>query len=111
MSPEQRTRLEKEIRDEEREITRRNAEYNDDFNARRNEELSKLTRTLLDEVRTYARAQNYDLVLSDAAVAYATGAADITPAVLGALTARATKPATPAATPAATPPAPARPRN
>ncbi|MCS6946967.1 MAG: OmpH family outer membrane protein [Steroidobacteraceae bacterium] len=110
MSPEQRSRLEKEVRDEEREIQRRQGEYTDDFNARRNEELSKLTRILLEEVRNYARAQNYDLVLSEASVAYATATTDITSAILGALTARAAlsgaanrPPAAPAATPASTP--------
>ena len=114
MSPDQRTKLEKEIRDEERELARRQSEFTDDFNARRNEELAKLNRILIDEVRTYARAQNYDLVLSGDSLAYATTSVDITSAVLGALTARATpaggaRPATPAPAPAAQPAAP-RPR-
>jgi outer membrane protein len=113
MSPDQRTKLEKEIRDEERELARRRGEIDDDSSARRNEELAKINRLLIDEVRTYARAQNYDLVLADNAVAYANASVDITSAVLGALTARATpaggaKPAAPAqsATPAPRPPAP-----
>ncbi len=110
MSPDQRTKLEKEIRDEERELARRQSEFTDDFNARRNEELGKLNRILVEEVRTYSRAQNYDLVLSGDSLAYATASVDITSAVLGALTARATpgaaRPAAPAATPAAPKPAP-----
>ncbi len=90
MSPDQRAKLEKEIRDEERELARRQSEFTDDFNARRNEELAKLNRILIDEVRNFARAQNYDLVLSGDSLAYATASVDITSAVLGALTARAT---------------------
>ena len=103
MSPDQRSKLEKEIRDEERELARRQSEFTDDFNARRNEELAKLNRILVDEVRTYARAQNYDLVLSGDSLAYATATVDITSAVLGALTARTT-------TPGAAGPAPVTPR-
>ena len=56
--------------------------------ARRNEELSRLQRTLLEEVRTYAKSQNYDIVLSGEAVLYNATATDITPAVLSALQAR-----------------------
>lgn len=110
MSPDQRTKLEKEIRDEERELARRQSEFTDDFNARRNEELGKLNRILIEEVRTYSRAQNYDLVLSGDSLAYATASVDITSAVLGALTARATpagaRPAAPAVAPTAPKPAP-----
>jgi outer membrane protein len=104
MSPDQRSKLEKEIRDEERELARRQSEFTDDFNARRNEELAKLNRILIDEVRNYARAQNYDLVLSGDSLAYATATVDITSAVLGALTARST-PQGAAAAPGASRPA------
>jgi outer membrane protein len=117
MSPDQRSKLEKEIRDEERELARRQSEFTDDFNARRNEELAKLNRILIDEVRTYARAQNYDLVLSGDSLAYATATVDITSAVLGALTARTTQqgaagavPVTPRAPGTATPPPAPRPQ-
>jgi predicted cobalt transporter CbtA len=55
-------------------------------------------------VRTYAKAQNFDVVLSGEAVVYAAQAYDITPAILSALQARAA--AAPAAKPAAPAPAP-----
>jgi outer membrane protein len=109
MSPDQRSKLEKEIRDEERELARRQSEFTDDFNARRNEELAKLNRILIDEVRNYARAQNYDLVLSGDSLAYATATVDITSAVLGALTARSTTQGAAAAPGTARPPAGATP--
>jgi len=112
MTDEQRVRAEKELRDNERDFERARGEYQDDITARRNEELSRLQRTLGEEVRNYAKAQNFDVVLSGEAVVYATPAYDITPAVLTALQARAAaspaaKPATtPAATPAPSAPAP-----
>lgn len=112
MTDDQRVRAEKELRDGERDFERARGEFQDDITARRNEEYSRLQRTLGEEVRSYAKAQNFDVILSGEAVIYATPAYDITPAILTALQARAAaapaaKPATPAAAPApATPPQP-----
>jgi outer membrane protein len=106
MSPEQRTRAEKDLRDGLRELQRKQGEVQDDFNARRNEELSRLQRTLIEEVRTYAKAQNFDLVLADAVI-YSTPSVDITPAILSMLQARGPKPAASVA-PAAPKPAAGR---
>jgi len=98
MSADQRTRTEKELRDGYRDLERRRQEIQEDFNARRNEEMSRLQRTLIEEVRSYAKAQGYDLVLADG-VLYANTAMDITPAVLANLKSRApaagTSPAVP----------------
>ena len=55
----------------------------DDFNARRNEEMSRLQSTLIEEVREYAKAQNFDLVIADGVI-YSTPTLDITPAILSA---------------------------
>lgn len=116
MTEEQRTRAEKELRDGTRDFARRQGEVQDDFNARRNEETSRLQRVLIEEVRNYAKAQNYDLVIAENVI-YATPAVDITPAILSALQARAPKaaaaapgPAAPAtsAPPATTPKPPSR---
>ena len=101
MTDEQRMRSEKELRDGERDFERARGELQDDVTARRNEEMSRLQRTLVEEVRTYAKAQSYDVVVSNEAVLYQTPNFDITPAVLTALQARAA--AAPAAKPAATP--------
>jgi outer membrane protein len=81
MSDDQRTREEKTLRDSEREFQLKQQTAQDDFNARRNEELSRLQRTLIEEVRTYAKAQSFDLVLADGVI-YANNAIDITPAIL-----------------------------
>jgi outer membrane protein len=89
MSDDQRMRAEKELRDGERDFERARGELQDDETARRNEQLSRLQRTLIEEVRTYAKAQNYDVVVSGEAVIYAASAYDITPAILSALQAHA----------------------
>jgi outer membrane protein len=90
MSDDQRMRAEKELRDGERDFERARGELQDDVTARRNEEFSRLQRTLIEEVRTYAKAQNLDVVLSGEAVIYQAPTYDITAAILAALQAHAT---------------------
>lgn len=97
MTDDQRAREDKDIRDGERELQRKQSEAQDDFNARRNEELSTLQKSLIEQVRTFAKTQNYDLVMADGVI-YATPALDITPQVLAMLQARGSKGAAPAAT-------------
>ncbi|MBM4192588.1 MAG: OmpH family outer membrane protein [Gammaproteobacteria bacterium] len=98
MSPDQISRAEKDVRDGERDLARRQSEVNDDFNARRNEEMAKLQRALIDDVRVYSKAQNFDLVVTDGVI-YANQTLDITPGVLAGMQSRASaaapaKPAT-----------------
>jgi outer membrane protein len=81
MSPDQRANSEKDLRDSYRELQRKQQEVQDDFNARRNEEMSRLQKTLIEQVRTYAKAQNFDLVIADGVI-YTTPTIDITPAIL-----------------------------
>jgi len=110
MAENERRNAEKDLRDSQREVARKQNEYVEDLNLRRNEELGKLQRSLLQEVQTYARAQNFDLVLGEG-VLYRNESIDITAQVLAALQARAKtsggaapKPATPPpAKPATTP--------
>jgi len=84
MTEDQRSRAEKDLRDSYRDLQRKQSEAQDDFNARRNEEMSRLQRILIEQVRTYAKAQNFDLVVADGVI-YATPALDITPQILAAL--------------------------
>jgi outer membrane protein len=110
MTEEQRVRAEKELRDGARDFERARGELQDDETARRNEELSRLQRTIVEEVRNYGKAQNFDLILSAEGVIYNASAGDITPAVLTALQARgagAAKSSAPA--PAPTPAKPPKP--
>ena len=84
MSPDQRTNSEKDLRDSYRELQRKQQEVQDDFNARRNEEMSRLQKTLIEQVRIYAKAQSFDLVIADGVI-YTTPTIDITPAILAQL--------------------------
>ena len=104
MTQEQRTRADKELRDGARDFARKQSELQDDFNARKNEEMSRLQRILIEEVRTYAKAQGFDLVIADGVI-YSTPTLDITPAILTALQARpGTRRGPGAGAPAANPP-------
>jgi outer membrane protein len=105
MSEEQRARAEKELRDGARDFERARGELQDDETARRNEELSRLQRTIVEEVRTYGKAQGFDLILAQEGVIYNASASDITPAVLTALQARGGS-----AAPAKAPAPPAKPQ-
>ena len=106
MSQEQRDKEEKSIRDAARELERKKSEWQDDSNTKRNDEMNKLQRSLVGEVRDYAKGQNFDIVIAEGVI-YATPTVDITPAILQALQSRAPKPA--AAAPANGAPAPAKP--
>jgi outer membrane protein len=106
MAENERRNAEKDLRDGQREMARKQNEYVEDLNLRRNEELGKLQRSLLQEVQTFARGSNYDLVVGDG-VLYVNESLDITAQVLSALQARykssggaaAPKPAAKPATP------------
>ncbi|MET0281384.1 MAG: OmpH family outer membrane protein [Steroidobacteraceae bacterium] len=102
MTEVQRAAAEKELRDGYRELQLKQTTVQDDFNARRNEEQSKLNRVLLEEVQNFAKAQNYDLILADG-VLYATNPLDVTGPVLQALQNR--RPGAATAAPAAPKPA------
>jgi len=104
MAPDQRANAEKDLRDGVRELQRKQSEVQDDFNARRNEEMSRLQKTLIEQVRIYAKAQNFDLVIADGVI-YTTPTIDITPAILAQLQANPGA----AARPKAAAPAPASP--
>ena len=96
MSEADRAKAEKVLRDQQREFSRKAGEFQDDAGTRKNEEIGKVQRYLVSEIRTYATAQGYDLVLGEG-VFFAKGPLDITANVLAVL---ATKPVTLPAAPA-----------
>ena len=103
MTPDQRSKAEKELRDSIRELERKKGELQDDSNAKRQEEMNRLQRSLITEITEYAKSQNYDIVIAEGVI-YATPTVDITSQVLQALQARAGR--APAGAPApAKPPA------
>jgi outer membrane protein len=104
MAEADRAKAEKTLRDQQRELSRKGGEYQDDVSTRRNEEIGKVQRYLVQEIQSYANAQGFDLMLGEG-VFYAKPSYDITANVLAVLL---TKPATlpPSPTPAATPAVP-----
>ena len=83
MSETERRNAEKTLRDDQRELARKQNEFLEDLNVRRNEALGQLQRTVLQEVQTYAKSAGLDVVVADAL--YASASVDITNQVLAAL--------------------------
>jgi outer membrane protein len=96
MAENERRNAEKALRDGQRELARKQNEFLEDLNVRRNEELGKLQRSVLQEVQNYAKANGFDVVVGDAL--FASPTVDITAQLLSALQARGKAPA-PAAKP------------
>ena len=95
MSEADRVRTEREVRDLELNVNRRFNELQEDLNLRRNEEVGRMQRALLQEVQAYARANGYQLIVSEG-VLFAAEGVDITPQVVAAIKAKApAAPATP----------------
>jgi outer membrane protein len=94
MSEADRLRAEREARDLELNVNRRFNELQEDLNLRRNEEVGRMQRSLLQEVQAYARANGYQLIVSEG-VLFAAEGVDITPQVVAAIKAKAPAAATP----------------
>ncbi len=92
MSESDRTKAEREVREGELSLQRRFNELQEDANLRRNEEFGKVQRALLQEVQAYARANGFQLILSDG-VLFAADTVDVTPQVIVAIKAKAPAPA------------------
>jgi outer membrane protein len=86
MAEAERRNAEKALRDGQRELARKQNEFLEDLNVRRNEALGQLQRTVLQEVQNYAKSAGLDVVVADAL--YASASVDITNQVLAALQAR-----------------------
>jgi outer membrane protein len=92
MSEADRIKTEREVRELELSVKRRFNELQEDLNLRRNEEVGRMQRALLQEVQAYARANGYQLVVSEG-VLFAAETVDITPQVSAALKAKTPAPA------------------
>jgi outer membrane protein len=89
MAEADRAKAEKALRDQQREFSRKGGEFQDDLSTRKNEEIGKVQRYLLDEIRTYSSAQGFDLVLGEG-VFYSKPQLDITAQVLEVLKSKPT---------------------
>jgi len=94
MSEADRLRNEREIRELELNVNRRFNELQEDLNLRRNEEVGRMQRALLQEVQAYARSNGYQLIVSDG-VLFAAEGIDITPQLVAAIKAKAPAAAAP----------------
>jgi outer membrane protein len=81
MSDADRSKTERDLVSRKRDLKRAQDEFREDLNIRRNEELSKLQRRLYDAIVDLAKAENYDLIVSEGVV-FASTRIDITDAVL-----------------------------
>lgn len=81
MSEGDRGKTERELISRKRDLKRAQDEFREDLNIRRNEELAKLQRRLYDTIVDLAKAENYDLIVSEGVV-FASTRIDITDAVL-----------------------------
>ena len=84
MSPEQRDKLESAIARRKLDFNRDREELKEDFNIRRNEELSNLQRTVYDVIVQVAKSENYDLMVTER-VLYASERIDVTDEILARL--------------------------
>lgn len=82
MSDAKRTDLERDILSHKREIKRSREEFREDFNIRRNEELGKLQRLVIQAIVALARDEKYDMIVGDNSVLFASERVDITEKVL-----------------------------
>jgi len=84
MSESQLNRLEADIRNRKREISRTQDDYREDLNIRRNDELRKLQKRVYEAIVELAKKEKYDMVIGDGVI-YASDSVDITDKVLNKL--------------------------
>ena len=81
MSETERRNLERDILNRKRDLKRSQDVFREDFNLRRNEELGKLQRLVIETIRTVSKEQKYDLMLTEG-VLFASDQVDVTDQVL-----------------------------
>ena len=91
MAENERRNAEKALRDGQREFSRKQNEFLEDLNVRRNEALGQLQRAVVQEIQVYAKSAGFDIIVADAL--YASPSLDITTQVLTALQSRNKTPA------------------
>jgi outer membrane protein len=77
MGESQRSRMETDIQNKMRDAKRSQQEFSEDFNARRNDELGKLQKRIVESIRAIAKDQEFDLILTDGVI-YSSPQMDIT---------------------------------
>ncbi len=90
MSADQRSAAEQSLQDGQRDLDEKANEYQDEFNTRQNQEMSKVSAVLSQQIRLYGQAHHFDLVLAGIVIWHnpANPAIDITQPLLAALQAQ-----------------------
>ncbi len=70
-------KLERELISKKREAKRAQQEFTEDFNMRRNEELGKLQQKILEAIKSLAKEEHYDLLLTSGVI-HASEQVDVT---------------------------------
>lgn len=81
MTDETRKKIDREIVSLKRDIKRAKEEFTEDFNIRRNDELSKLQKLIYETTVKVAKDEGFDMILSDSVI-YTSKRADITEKIL-----------------------------
>ena len=89
MSESQRQTRQRQLADQDRELQRKNREFQEDLNARKNEELAQVLDKANRIIKTMAETENYDVILQEAV--YVNPKLDITDKVLKAMNGTAGK--------------------
>lgn len=88
MSESQRRNLEGDMRNQARELKRSSDEFREDFNMRRNEELGKFQKQVMEVISGVAKEEGFDLIINDGATLYVSPQVDVTKKVLSRLTSK-----------------------
>ena len=83
---------ERQVINKRRDVARRDSDYRDNINVRRNEEMAKLQKMIGDEIINLAKEARYDIILNDIGVFYVSERADLSPQVITRLQRKAEKP-------------------
>ena len=81
MSEAERSRVERDVMNQRRELKRDSEEYREDINFRRNEELSKIQRTIVEAIQAVGKEQKFDLILGPGVI-FASDKLDLTDTVI-----------------------------
>ena len=83
---------ERQVINKRRDVARRDSDYRDNINVRRNEEMAKLQKMIGDEILSHAKEAGYDVILNDIGVFYVSERADLSPLIIKRLQNKAGKP-------------------
>lgn len=81
MSESERANLEREILSMRRDLRRKQEEYREDLNFRRNEEFTQIQKSILEAIQNVAKEMGYDLVIGEGVI-YASDKVDISDRVI-----------------------------